>query len=88
MRLQADFNSVQQKLKTQFKPQSNKFEVNVNTSGAVIKDHNALNNRDMENQHPIKAISGLTLVVDDVDKLKQIQPISNEEIENILKSFN
>ena len=88
MRLQADINSVQQKLKTQFKPQSSKFEVNVNTSGAVIKDHNALNNRDMDNQHPMNAITGLNTVVSDVDKLKQTQPNSNEEIENILKNFN
>lgn len=87
MRLQANFSNNTQKLKTEFRPQNNNFEVNVNTSGSVIKDHNALNNRDMNDQHPIKAISGLQEVVDEVDKLEPTESITNEEIENILKLF-
>lgn len=87
MRLQANFSNNTQKLKTEFKPQSNKFKVNINTAGSVVKDHNALNNRDMENQHPINAITGLKEVVDEVDKLEPTESITNEEIENILKLF-
>ena len=87
MRLQADFNAKQEKLKTQFDSKGT-FNVGLSSSGAVVKDHNLLNNRDMADQHPIKAITGLEDAIQDVDNLKQIQPISNKEIENILNLFN
>ena len=88
MRLQADFlNKNKYNLKADFNSNTDKFEVTINTSGAVVKDHNTLNNRDLSDQHPIKAITGLQEVVDEVDKLEHTEPITNEEIENILKLF-
>ena len=57
------------------------FNVTVRTGGTT--DHRALSNRDADDQHPIKAITGLA------DKLNTIPPaaerITNTEIEEMLK---
>lgn len=60
------------------------FNVSVRTGGAGgTSDHRALTNRDADDQHPIKAITGLS------DKLNTIPPaaerITNTEIEELLK---
>ena len=86
MKIQAQFQKTKN-LIADFNTNENNFEVNISTSGAVVKDHNQLNNRDLENQHPINAITGLKEVVDEVDKLEPTESITNEEIENILKLF-
>lgn len=88
LRLQANFsNKNKYGLEANFNSGTGKFDVTFNASGVVVKDHNALNNRDMENQHPINAITGLKEVVDEVDKLEPTESITNQEIEDILKLF-
>lgn len=59
------------------------FNVAVRTGPGGTTDHRALTNRDADDQHPIKAITGLA------DKLNTIPPaaerITNTEIEEMLK---
>lgn len=60
------------------------FNVSVRAGGGGgTSDHRALTNRDADDQHPIKAITGLG------DKLNTIPPaaerITNTEIEELLK---
>ncbi len=49
------------------------------------KDHNTLTNLDGADQHPIKAIKGLTAKLD--GKIEEIPALSNLEIEQIINSF-
>lgn len=59
------------------------FNAAVRTGPSGTTDHRALTNRDADDQHPIKAITGLT------EKLNTIPPaaerITNTEIEEMLK---
>lgn len=59
------------------------FNAAVRTGPGGTTDHRALTNRDADDQHPIKAITGL------IEKLNTIPPaaerITNTEIEEILK---
>ena len=43
---------------------------NITANVGTVKDHNLLNNRDLDNQHPISAISGLTETINDLDNKK------------------
>lgn len=64
-------------------PVSVEFNVAVRTGPGGTTDHRALTNRDADDQHPIKAITGLA------EKLNTIPPaaerITNTEIEEMLK---
>lgn len=59
------------------------FNAAVRTGLGGTTDHRALTNRDADDQHPIKAITGL------IEKLNTIPPaaerITNTEIEEMLK---
>ena len=59
------------------------FNAAVRTGPGGTTDHRALTNRDADDQHPIKAITGLT------ENLNTIPPaaerITNTEIEEMLK---
>lgn len=49
-----------------------------------VSDHNKLTNRDADNQHPIKAITGLRTELN--DKMKSSDVLTNMEIQAILNS--
>lgn len=44
--------------------------------GGVITDHNLLNNRDLPNQHPIEAITGLQEALDEKVNRDELAPVA------------
>lgn len=77
------------KLNANFEPTEKSFNITLNENGStvIIKDHNILINRDLENQHPIKAISGLQQKLDDIGDIQSLEAITNEDIEQIINTF-
>lgn len=43
---------------------------NITANVGAVKDHNLLTNRDLDNQHPISAISGLSETLNNLDNKK------------------
>lgn len=51
---------------------------NITANVGTVKDHNLLTNRDLDNQHPISAISGLPEALDNLDNKK----VNTEDVYN------
>ncbi len=68
-------------------PAGASVEMGMDVTQIATNDHDALINRDKEEQHPIKAIAGLERKLDIIEENADIQPLSNEEIEQIIKQF-
>lgn len=64
---------------------TNPVQNKVITSALKNLDHSKLKNLDVIDQHPIKAIKGLTAELN--EKIEEIPTLSNREIENIINSF-
>lgn len=64
---------------------TNPVQNKVITSALKNLDHSKLKNLDVIDQHPIKAIKGLTTELN--EKIEEIPTLSNREIENIINSF-
>lgn len=72
----------------EFVNDNSEFEMefnNINVVEVMTSDHSKLLNRDISDQHPITAITGLE---DELSgKLESIPAMTNSDIENILKGF-
>ena len=57
------------------------------TAGSGTKDHNRLTNRELENQHPISAITDLQTELDSKLNSKTALPLINDAIKNKAKGL-
>lgn len=55
--------------------------------GSGTRDHRKLEYRDAENQHPIESITNLSIELGKKMVEGEVEPLTNEEIENLIKSF-
>lgn len=77
-------NAVQNKVITAVIQEQN-AQIETLQEDIANKDHSTLTNLGGADQHPIKAIKGLTAKLD--DKIEEIPALSNIEIEQLLNSF-
>jgi len=68
-------------------PAGASVEMGLDVAQIATNDHDALINRDKEDQHPIEAITGLQRKLADVEESADIQALSNEDIEEIINQF-
>lgn len=85
-RFKFTFQESRENFKLGLRETSEQFVLNFQDGGGGIagKDHNELINRDMQDQHPISAITDLGNELS--GKLDDILPITNEEIYQIVNS--
>ena len=82
------FEEVNPKTTVQFEETNQNTDVDFKDSQVVHvseKDHNKLINRELEDQHPIKAISGLEEELDGKMKPSDLSVLTNQELENLLR---
>lgn len=75
------FSQTNTTFSSEFSDEDNVFETNLKElSGGLNLDHAKLKNRDAVDQHPIKAITGLTSELNSVPK----ESLSNMDLEKLL----